>query len=88
MTAACARLPESDASYAAQVSARVVRMFQRYAQNINPEDERFLAFIDQYLASKNIKDPRGTPYAELYKHIKEGIQQYLRQTQREAARRR
>jgi hypothetical protein len=63
----------------AQVSARVVQMFQRYAQNINPKDEHFLSFIDEYLTSRNIKDPKGMPCAELYNHIKEAIRQYLRQ---------
>jgi len=56
-------------------------MFERYAQNINPEDERFHEFISNHLAKKNVKDPKALPYAELYKLIKEGIREYLGQHQ-------
>jgi hypothetical protein len=72
------QLPDSDASYIAQVSARIVRMFQRYARNIDPESEHFQMFITRYLAERNVKNPRATPYSELYKHIKNGIREYLR----------
>jgi len=54
-------------------------MFQHYAQNINPEDVEFLTFISDRLERSNLKDPRAVPYSELYKHIKEGIREYLRQ---------
>jgi hypothetical protein len=54
-------------------------MFQHYAQNINPKDVEFLTFISGRLELSNIKDPRAVPYSELYKHIKEGIREYLRQ---------
>jgi hypothetical protein len=54
-------------------------MFQRYAQNINPEAEPFLTFINQHLAKKNVRDPREIAYSQLYKYIKEGIQAYLQQ---------
>lgn len=54
-------------------------MFQRYARNIDPESEHFLAFISNYLGEKKVKDPRAIPYSELYRHIKEGIRDYLRQ---------
>jgi hypothetical protein len=54
-------------------------MFERYVQNINPDDERFREFVSNYLEKKNVKDPRVLPYTELYKLIKEGIREYLRQ---------
>ena len=74
----CLRLVESDSDLA-HVSGRVVRVFQRYAQNINPEDKVFLSFIIDYLAQKNIRDPKAIPYSELYGHVKDGIREYLRQ---------
>jgi len=74
-------LAEADSSYIAQTSARIVRMFQLYAKNIDPESEPFLTFITQYLAEKNMKDPRAIPYPELYKHIKDGIRAYLRESE-------
>ncbi len=64
-----------------RTSARIVRMFERYAQNIDPEDERFHEFISDYLALKEVKDAKAIPYSELYKLIKEGIREYLRQQQ-------
>jgi hypothetical protein len=60
------------------VTARIVRMFQRYAQNIDPEDERFIGHITHYLIEKGVKDPKSLVYSDLYKLIKEGIGQYLR----------
>jgi len=74
----CAQLPDTDASYIAQASARIVRIFQRYAQNIDPESEHFLTFMTRYLAERNVKNPRAIPYSELYKQIKNGIREYLR----------
>jgi hypothetical protein len=75
---AWSHLPDTDASYIAQASARIVRMFQRYAWNVDPESEHFLAFITQYLVERNVKNPTAIPYSELYKHIKNGIREYLR----------
>jgi hypothetical protein len=54
-------------------------MFQRYAGNIDPGNEDFLAFISNYLAERNVTDPRAIPYSELYKYIKQGIRDYLYQ---------
>lgn len=53
-------------------------MFERYAHNVNPDDESFKAFISNYLADKGVKDIRAVPYLQLYKVIKEGIREYLR----------
>ena len=71
------QLSETD-SRVAHVSGRVVRMFQRYAHNIDPGSRDFLAFITQYLAGRNVKNPEAIAYSELYKHIKDGIREYLR----------
>ncbi len=53
----CAQLSPEDKLYVSQISARIVRMFQRYAQSIEPESEYFLTFIFQYLAERNVKNP-------------------------------
>ena len=53
-------------------------MFERYVCNINPEGERFQAFLSNYIAEKGVKDIQVLPYLELYKVIKEGIREYLR----------
>jgi len=71
-------LREESSDYVAVVTARIVRMFQRYAQNIDPEDERFIAYISHYLIEKGVKDPKTLVYSDLYKLIKEGIRQYVR----------
>lgn len=64
------------------VSARIVRMFEYYAQNINPDDSDFQTFIAQYLKSKGVKDPKAMQYSELYKAITEGIRKYLERMER------
>ena len=69
----------SESDYVAWVSARIVQMFQHYAQNVDPRDERFLDFISRYLAEKHVEDPKEIPYSELYRIIKEGIRQYIAQ---------
>jgi hypothetical protein len=53
-------------------------MFERYIRNINPEEQRFQAFLSNYIAEKGVKNIQLLPYAELYKVIKEGIREYLR----------
>ena len=53
-------------------------MFQRYVENINPEDEDFLNFVSGYLEQIGVKDPKSLAYGELYKLIKEAIREYLR----------
>lgn len=64
--------------YVKHVSERVVRMFQRYAQDIDPEEKEFLRFISEHLKVNNVKDPKAISYAQLYKYIKEGIREFLR----------
>jgi len=58
-------------------------MFQRYSHNIDPENPHFLTFISRYLTERNVTNPRAIPYFELYRHIKEGIREYLRQLESE-----
>jgi len=74
----CARLSVTDSEYLARVSSRIVRMFERYIRNINPEEVRFQVFLSNYIAEKGVKDIQVLPYSELYKVIKEGIREYLR----------
>jgi len=75
-------MPTQD-SYLANVSARIVRTFQRYAQNIDPDDESFLTFISNYLSEKRVEDPKLLPYSQLYKLIRDGIREYLRLQEQE-----
>ena len=56
-------------------------MFEMYARNINPDEERFNIFISNYLGERGVKDPQALPYSELYKVIKDGIREYLKQQQ-------
>lgn len=56
-------------------------MFEMYSKNINPNDEQFNAFIAGYLEVKGVKDPQALPYSELYKVIKNGIREYLKEQQ-------
>ncbi len=56
-------------------------MFEMYVRNINPDEERFNAFISNYLAERGVKDPQTLPYSELYRVIKDGIREYLKQQQ-------
>jgi len=76
----CDQMTDTD-SYLSHISERVVRMFQRYEQNIKPE-QSFLAFISEYLAERHVKDPKALPYSQLYKLIKDGIREYLRLQER------
>lgn len=77
----CDKMTDTD-SYLSHISERVVRMFQRYEQNIKLE-QSFLTFISQYLAERQVKDPKALPYSQLYKLIKDGIREYLRLRERE-----
>ena len=56
-------------------------MFEMYVRNVNPDEERFNAFISDYLAERGVKDPQTLPYSELYKVIKDGIREYLKRQQ-------
>lgn len=67
-------------SYLDRVSARIVRMFELYSANINPDDQKFQEFIRQYVTSKDPKDPQTIPYSQLYKIVREGIREYMNQS--------
>ena len=71
-------VPLSD-SYLDQVSARIVRMFELYSANINPDDPNFQEFIRNYVTGKEQKDPQSVPYSHLYKMVREGIREYMNQ---------
>lgn len=57
-------------------------MFERYAQDINPNDEQFLTYVSDRLKERGFTDPQSVKYSELYKQIKDAIQEYLRQEKR------
>jgi hypothetical protein len=75
----CTQLLPEGKLFVAQISARVVRMFQQYSAIIDPESEPFLTFMNRYLKGVGVKNPKAIPYPELYKHIKQGIRAYLQQ---------
>jgi hypothetical protein len=77
----CLSLSETNSAYLARVSERIVRMYERYIQNVNPDDERFKSFMSDYVAQRGVKDPQAVSYSELYRIIKEGIREYLKQGQ-------
>jgi hypothetical protein len=68
----------SDSEYVLQISSRIVRMFEMYARNIDPQGEEFRGFISKYIADKGITDIHAVPYVELYRLIRRGIREYLR----------
>ena len=63
------------------MAARIVRMFELYARNIDPYDAEFQAFIKRYLSLKERRNPESIPYPELYKIIRDGIREYLKKTE-------
>jgi hypothetical protein len=58
-------------------------MFEMYIKNIKPDDERFNSFISNYVAQKGIKNPQALPYSDLYRIVKDGIREYIKQNQAE-----
>ncbi len=68
-------------NYVHHVSSRIVRMFELYSQNINPDDADFQHYIQQYVMKKDTRPPDTIPYSELYKVIKEGIREYVHKAQ-------
>lgn len=75
-------MSESDKTQLARVAGRIVGMFERYIRNIDPEDQDFLKFLAEHLASRNV-DPSAIPHSELYKYVKEGIRKYLQKKETE-----
>jgi len=70
----------SDSTYLSRVSARIVRMFELYLSKIDAEDPQFRQFIADYAANKDVKNPETIPYSQLYKLVRSGIQEYIKQT--------
>ncbi len=75
------RLGKPSASYLAQVASRIVRTFEMYVRNIDPDDEGFKAFVSNYLEEKGMRNPETVQYSELYKTIKGSIREYMKQQQ-------
>jgi len=52
-------------------------MFERYSENIDPSDEKFLAFVSNFLAENGVKNTEDIPYAQLYLLIQKAIRNFL-----------
>jgi hypothetical protein len=52
-------------------------MFERYAENIDSSDEKFLAFVSNFLIENGVKNAEDVPYAQLYLLIQKAIRNYL-----------
>ena len=61
------------------VTDRIVRMFELYKRQIDPNDVKFQTFIKQFLQSREPRNPEAIPYSELYKILREGIREYIQQ---------
>jgi len=64
-------------TYVVNVTRRIVRMFERYAENIDPNDEKFLAFVSNFLVENGVKNAEDVPYVQLYLLIQKAIRNYL-----------
>ena len=64
-------------SYVANVTRRIVRMFESYSENIDPSDEKFLAFVSNFLVENGVKNAEDIPYAQLYLLIRKAIRNFL-----------
>lgn len=67
----------NEPSRVARTARRIVLMFQFYKQNIDPDDEAFLAFVSDYLERKEV-DVERMSYYDLYVHVRSAIKEYLR----------
>jgi len=64
-------------TYVASVTKRIVRMFENYSENIDPNDEKFLGFVSDFLVKNGVKNPEDIPYVELYLLIQKAIRNFL-----------
>ena len=64
-------------TYVANATRRIVRMFEHYAENINPDDEKFQAYVSNFLVENGVKNPEDLPYAEVYLAIQKAIRNFL-----------
>jgi len=60
----------------ARTARRIVRMFQFYKQNIDPDDGVFLRFVSEHLEKDNV-DVENISYHELYIHIRNAVREFL-----------
>ena len=67
-------------AYLHHVTARIVRMFELYAHNIDPDESAFQEFIKNYVAAKDSRAAESMPYSQLYALIQEAIREYLHQS--------
>lgn len=65
--------------HVANVTRRIVRMFELYSEEIDPEDEEFLHFVSDFLAKNSPKNPETLPYSELYLLIQRAIREFLKE---------
>jgi hypothetical protein len=56
-------------------------MFELYSSSIDPNDADFQAYLRHYVSTKDQRVPDSIPYSELYKLIREGIREYIHETQ-------
>ena len=64
-------------AYVTNVTKRIVRMFERYAENIDPDDEKFQAYVSNFLVENGVQNPESLPYVEFYRLIQKGIRKFL-----------
>ena len=72
----------SEQSYLARVTSRIIRMFELYISNIDPDDSRFQQFISNYVASKGVNNPETIPYSQLYAIVRQGIREYIKRDEK------
>ena len=68
-----------------KTARRIVRMFQFYQENINPEDEVFLEYVSNYL-KQDANNPDSLPYHELYAKMRSAIREFIKTRGEEQAR--
>jgi hypothetical protein len=65
--------------HVANVTRRIVRMFELYSEKIDPEDENFMHFVSDFLAKNSPQTPETLPYSELYLLIQKAIREFLKE---------
>jgi hypothetical protein len=70
------QLVNTESPRVAKTARRIVRMFQFYKQNIDPDDTAFLRFVSKHL-EKNSVDVENISYHKLYTHIRNAIREFL-----------
>jgi len=54
-------------------------MFELYSEKIDPEDEEFLHFVSDFLATNGPQNTETLPYSELYLLIQKAIRKFLKE---------